>query len=816
MKSADTRKGNRPRLFPAGIALAVGLFMAGLTTQAAASIAYGSLNNFDTVNDTGKEAHGFEIELDDCRSTDITYTYDYNHYGAPQITEDTALPGHPRCVIRWASRRHADGSWAAYTAIPAGPIAPTDGHLFTDPTVNFGGEHFGVGYRTPPSAVRYHWLVDNGSGQLVNGGDVQVATPVFTYAPAAAGIPAQVQAIIAPPPPPEVPVREFGTPVWVREIRTTSHNNQAVKLRDLVSEDPDDPERRDWRNGEPDEVEVEWQLLQTEFSKVDGGANGELAAAPEDLENGDEVVTRRYEFFTYLGPIDAETGEAMADRVADDGIHGTGMIEVNGVVLDLAATEVVGEFKGSQMAALHAEAEVGLIDHLNEAEAGTPYTPRTIVIQGSEPFTAAFSGTLPQGMAFDAISGILAGTPREAGEFEFRIRAADAITPEKEKSYHLSVAAPGEELPARFLLDTAAEPAAGGTTTGSGSYAAGMETVITATAAPGYRFVDWQDNGRTISVSAVHTVTMNVHQSLVARFVPLIPVWTVQVVASPAMGGTVTGHGSFDDGSSVTVTAVAGPGYAFSHWKEADQSVSVLPAFSFIIAADRVLTAVFTPSVGSRTISLSASPSSGGSVTGAGNYLDGASCTVTAVPAEGYQFKRWLENGISVSTRNPFLFTVSGNRTLTAKFVRIYPVTTESLPAHGGTTATAGSFEDGDRVTVTASAVPGFRFMHWTENGLVVSMDAVYEFKANPARHLTAVFLPELPVIPVLTATSVDGWVHLTWTTDDSRWVLQESNQLDPAAWEASQADLREDHGFWEALVPADASRRFFRLALDP
>ena len=48
----------------------------GMTRAAMASTAYGSLNNFDCVNDTGSEAHGFEIELDDCKSTDITYTYD--------------------------------------------------------------------------------------------------------------------------------------------------------------------------------------------------------------------------------------------------------------------------------------------------------------------------------------------------------------------------------------------------------------------------------------------------------------------------------------------------------------------------------------------------------------------------------------------------------------------------------------------------------------------------------------------------------------------------------------------------------------------
>jgi len=41
-----------------------------------ASIACGSINNFDTVNDTGQVCHGFEIEIEDCRSTDLSYTFE--------------------------------------------------------------------------------------------------------------------------------------------------------------------------------------------------------------------------------------------------------------------------------------------------------------------------------------------------------------------------------------------------------------------------------------------------------------------------------------------------------------------------------------------------------------------------------------------------------------------------------------------------------------------------------------------------------------------------------------------------------------------
>jgi len=165
-----------------------------LIPSAQASTAYGTVNNFDCVNDTGVEAHGFDIELDDVHSKDITYTYDYNHYGVPSIAEDTtSVPGHTKVLVHYAAAKTA-GGWSAYTAIPAGPIPPTQGHQFTNPSINFGGEHFGVGYYGAPTAVKYNWLIDDGAGNLVHGPPVYVATPTFVYNPPAAAAPAFVQA----------------------------------------------------------------------------------------------------------------------------------------------------------------------------------------------------------------------------------------------------------------------------------------------------------------------------------------------------------------------------------------------------------------------------------------------------------------------------------------------------------------------------------------------------------------------------------------------------------------------------------------------
>ena len=482
----------------------------GLSNSVAcASIAYGSINNFDTVNDTGVECHGFEIELDDIHSTDITYTYDWNHYGTPTITEDNTDPLHPKVFVRYASAR-TNGVWEAYTAVPSGPIAPTQGHQFTNPSTNFGGEHFGVGYRGVPTGIKYCWLKDNGAGVLTFAGAVIISTPTFAYVPPAAGMPAQVQAAIVPPPPPAPSPLEFGPASWVKEIRTTTHNNNEVKLRNLISPDPDWPDIKDWRNGEPDEVEVEWQILQTDYYSAGGGPNGKLEGAPEDLPNGDEVITRRYEFYKYVGPIDAETGEALGATTLD-GTNGIGIY---------SNTVVVGEYLGAQMSALDVDAPLGLIDHLPDGEVDVPYPERTVVITGTTSFVATTSGALPTGMTFDPVSGQVSGTPTVSGVFQFHVQASSSNNPVVTRTYLFTIAEAGVMLPPHSSVDTSVAPAKSGTTTGNDVYLNGANVTVTAIPNPGFAFVNWTENGAPVSGSASYEFTIEVNRSLTANFVP--------------------------------------------------------------------------------------------------------------------------------------------------------------------------------------------------------------------------------------------------------------------------------------------------------
>lgn len=506
---------------PYAAAFVAALATLAMSSSAWADTAYGTLNNFDCVNDTEVETHGFEIELEDIHSTDISYTYDYNHYGVPKITEDNSDPAHPRVTIRYAASKNPDGSWSAFTAIPSSPIAPTDGHQFTNPSVNFGGEHFGVGYLRAPSAVRNFWLIDDGAGNLVHGPPVNVSTPTFSY-----NFPAgQVQAVIEPPPPPDPPVLQFGDATWVKDIKTTTHNAEKVELRDLVDPDPENPNAQNWTNGEPAEVETEWRILQTEFADPDNPKN-ELVGAPEDLPDGDEIITRRYEFYKYIGPIDAESGEAMADAVADDGVHGVGSVTYNDhfdpmtgewveVTVDLSTIEVVGEFFGAQMSGFDVAPVLGLIDHIPDGEFGVGYPARTVVISGGAAFFATTIGSVPDGMTLDSISGVFSGTPAATGEFTFTVEATDTNHAFVTKSYTVTI--PAAE-PLSSDIGTIASPADAGSTAGDGLYHDGTPIAVIATHNPGYQFVHWTDGGVQVSTSAVFPFTVNGNRSLTASF----------------------------------------------------------------------------------------------------------------------------------------------------------------------------------------------------------------------------------------------------------------------------------------------------------
>lgn len=144
------------------------------------------------------------------------------------------------------------------------------------------------------------------------------------------------------------------------------------------------------------------------------------------------------------------------------------------------------------------------------------------------------------------------------------------------------------------------------------------------------------------------------------------------------------------------------------------------------------------------SISVSANPSTSGTVSGAGNFAQNSTTTVTATALPGFVFANWTENSTIVSTSSNYTFKVSGNRTLVANFIPVPPgtfaINLSSSPVAGGTTNGAGAYPTGSTVTVTAAANTGYTFMNWTENGNIVSTSSSYQFVLTGNRTLVANF----------------------------------------------------------------------------
>jgi hypothetical protein len=146
-----------------------------------------------------------------------------------------------------------------------------------------------------------------------------------------------------------------------------------------------------------------------------------------------------------------------------------------------------------------------------------------------------------------------------------------------------------------------------------------------------------------------------------------LPSYTVSLSANPTNGGTVTGGGTYLEGSNVTAIATANTGYVFTNWTKEGTVVSTLATHSFPATENVALTANFE--LKTYTVSVSANPTSGGTVFGNGTYTHGENATVFAAPATGYIFVNWTQGGETVSTNEIYVFPAIQDAILTANFI---------------------------------------------------------------------------------------------------------------------------------------------------
>ena len=74
-------------------------------------------------------------------------------------------------------------------------------------------------------------------------------------------------------------------------------------------------------------------------------------------------------------------------------------------------------------------------------------------------------------------------------------------------------------------------------------------------------------------------------------------IFHVTVSSNPAEGGSIEGAGTYDNGSTCTLTATANEGYTFINWTENGEVVFTEATYSFTVIEDRDLVANFLPVV---------------------------------------------------------------------------------------------------------------------------------------------------------------------------------------------------------------------------
>ena len=359
-----------------------------------------------------------------------------------------------------------------------------------------------------------------------------------------------------------------------------------------------------------------------------------------------------------------------------------------------------------------------------------------------------------------------------------------------------------EITPTKYNVTATANPVNAGTISGAGTYNKNTTVTLTATPNEGYNFINWTENGNVISTNTKLTFTITNNRNLVANFEEIYVepdiALTFKYEGKAIEPGTINIVSDLNDDNEivcdlnvVNVTSKDlnvvfeitddpnGIGSNYFCWGEcyspgtlkATRPVNTGNEGIFnghskfvdnngnVLANNTEIHLVYTFYTESRPenkyifnvnfkykevehkVTATANPENAGTVTGAGSYVENTTATLKATPNVGYKFLNWTENGNVVSTNAQYSFTISKDINLVANFELLdYDLNVTVNPVNSGVVTGEGNYYHGETVTLTATPNTGYRFLNWTENGVVVSEETTYTFVITPDRNLVANF----------------------------------------------------------------------------
>ena len=277
-----------------------------------------------------------------------------------------------------------------------------------------------------------------------------------------------------------------------------------------------------------------------------------------------------------------------------------------------------------------------------------------------------------------------------------------------------------------FTLTVEVDSIGGGTVTGGGIYHYGDTATIEAIPDMGCEFLFWNDG----IVTNPRDIIITQDTAFIAHF--NLFNYTIETAVVPLNSGTVTGGGSYPYGDTITLEAVANPGFIFERWTD---SVTDNPR-EVIVTQDSVFIAMFSNRL--YTITVESDHPDWGSVTGGGTFYYGDTIEIAATANLGFSFISWNDG----DTDNPREIIVTDDMTFTAHFgIQQCLIQTEVMPADAGTVTGGGAYYYGDTITLTAHNNTGYAFDQWDDGEtanprtIIVEGDATYTAVFKPLQY---------------------------------------------------------------------------------
>ncbi|MCL2787571.1 MAG: InlB B-repeat-containing protein [Micrococcales bacterium] len=262
--------------------------------------------------------------------------------------------------------------------------------------------------------------------------------------------------------------------------------------------------------------------------------------------------------------------------------------------------------------------------------------------------------------------------------------------------------------------------------TGAGVYDEDATVTINAGTRDGYTFAGWitEDDVEFVDASSATTTFSMPAQdvTVTATWTPIPPSYAVTVINSHA---DVTGAGTYQEGSTVTIDAGTLSGNVFTGWTSEDGVVLVdatSATTTFLMPArDVTVTATWEAIVPSYAVTV---VNSYADVTGAGRYQEGSTVTINAGSRSDFTFAGWTtSDGVVFSDAAAAMTTFSmpaQDVTVTATWAAVEPTYTVTVVNSFADVTGAGSYVSGVAVTIHAGSRSGYTFAGWTTSDGVV------------------------------------------------------------------------------------------------